>query len=981
MARAALVPVYTEVPSMGIDGRTVLAGARAPFTTDGRIGDFWLDTAAKKLYGPKSAAGWPDKGLIKGDRGWVPVLAAVLDGARRVHRVIDWSGGEGAKPATGKYVGATGLVDLIADAIDMRGPEGPEMLIDALDDGFDNVAYDDNAAFAKAGDDNKRQPLKQILGAGGLLQFETVADAESLVIPASVKTVQINGEVSADGGPGQIRRRVDSEPVSGLKHRSADRFVVDGGTDAANGGWWAAVAYDATDTDVAAGTVGARMDAAKTNVAIDASPAGLASKRRASYYGLSGANTAAVNRAIINQMIALNTPLEFDVLGTVDIDQVISVPSTFTGGSLEFSSGLRLRQTGANANANVFNFLEAKHLRVRGGRFIPGGVTNSLAYGNAFFAQDCTDVIFEEVAGEEHRRGVIMFYGSAGKGTKGCGWNNPTARDSIVDHSTDLHTQMGTDFFVVGDTYDFVGKGGKSIDGAGIGFACQSYTHAATIMRGVLMSGYTVVRAPIYGSMAYRRFANDEWTGIVFEADVIDTVYGNAQLDDGVGGKYPFGAGHYVQGINGHIFRAKRIAKTNINTNFEQLGIGAVTVTNCDHALIEVDSIETPYWYGLAVNDPNGAANPGNPQGNNDWSTNPAKSIQSGRGLGVIADIKQIIGAKKAAIYKKDMGILHVRGAHIINPESYAVYTRHTSVSQGRSINERTILDGVHIRGGGGPQNIVEIGGTDILEWRSGSIRDVATSSNLIGVGADAGGVLLGALDIDGALLSGSYIFNFSTPTEEGYQVRGRGTGAISGTTLTVSDMTFGYFRPGDILSGSGVTENTIITAVGTGVGGIGTYTVYPSQTAASTTITAKKDFTSRVSRETSLTTRINGAAGTVGMIGNINRQLVGMENMISRFALASASAYPGSQKMFNVLDNTGTPDVSNHVLWLTGGTTAISTLLGMRNGEVRHIVGAHTVTFTHSGTFVMLAGSNFSMTSGKQIGFMMQNNAIRQIY
>ncbi|ODT17923.1 MAG: hypothetical protein ABS35_24775 [Kaistia sp. SCN 65-12] len=241
MTRALSNPVRVSAPLQGVDGRTVLAKARAPLVTDGRIGDFWIDTVAKKLYGPKSAGGWPDNGLIKGDRGWVPLLAAVTDGTRRVHRIVDWSGGEGTKPATGSYVGATGLVADIADAVDMRGPQGPAMLIDALVAGGDDIAYDDNVAIAKVGDDNERQPLKRLLGAGGLLQFETVAEAEALVVPASVKAVQINGANSAEGGAGHIRRRVDSEPTIGPKHRSADRFTSDGSSDAANGGWWSFV--------------------------------------------------------------------------------------------------------------------------------------------------------------------------------------------------------------------------------------------------------------------------------------------------------------------------------------------------------------------------------------------------------------------------------------------------------------------------------------------------------------------------------------------------------------------------------------------------------------------------------------------------------------------------------------------------------------------------------------------------------------------
>ena len=43
----------------------------------------------------------------------------------------------------------------------------------------------------------------------------------------------------------------------------------------------------------------------------------------------------------------------------------------------------------------------------------------------------------------------------------------------------------------------------------------------------------------------------------------------------------------------------------------------------------------------------------------------------------------------------------------------------------------------------------------------------------------------------------------------------------------------------GDVISGTGVTTNTIIVALGTGTGGTGTYTVDTSQTVLSTTISA----------------------------------------------------------------------------------------------------------------------------------------------
>lgn len=61
---------------------------------------------------------------IRGDNGWAPILAVVSDGTRRVLQVADWTGGEGTKPATGSYIGATGLEALISNGVDIRGEIG-----------------------------------------------------------------------------------------------------------------------------------------------------------------------------------------------------------------------------------------------------------------------------------------------------------------------------------------------------------------------------------------------------------------------------------------------------------------------------------------------------------------------------------------------------------------------------------------------------------------------------------------------------------------------------------------------------------------------------------------------------------------------------------------------------------------------------------------------------------------------------------------
>jgi len=62
-------------------------------------------------------------------------------------------------------------------------------------------------------------------------------------------------------------------------------------------------------------------------------------------------------------------------------------------------------------------------------------------------------------------------------------------------------------------------------------------------------------------------------------------------------------------------------------------------------------------------------------------------------------------------------------------------------------------------------------------------------------------------------------------------------TGSISGTTLTVTSVLSGTIAVGQAIFGQGMDQNTVITALGTGSGGVGTYTVSDSQTVASTTI------------------------------------------------------------------------------------------------------------------------------------------------
>jgi len=112
----------------------------------------------------------------------------------------------------------------------------------------------------------------------------------------------------------------------------------------------------------------------------------------------------------------------------------------------------------------------------------------------------------------------------------------------------------------------------------------------------------------------------------------------------------------------------------------------------------------------------------------------------------------------------------------------------------------------------------------------------IAAGQQLFGVGVANETVITGGSGT-------SWTINISqTVADEGMSSAAVGavlTGDIAGTTLTVSAVASGTLYLGQTIQGSGVTANTMITALGTGVGNTGTYTVSTNQTVASETMYA----------------------------------------------------------------------------------------------------------------------------------------------
>lgn len=60
----------------------------------------------------------------QGNNGWTPVLSLENRGNDRVVKIVNWTGGQGDKPAFPQYVGATGFTALQASAVNVRGATG-----------------------------------------------------------------------------------------------------------------------------------------------------------------------------------------------------------------------------------------------------------------------------------------------------------------------------------------------------------------------------------------------------------------------------------------------------------------------------------------------------------------------------------------------------------------------------------------------------------------------------------------------------------------------------------------------------------------------------------------------------------------------------------------------------------------------------------------------------------------------------------------
>ena len=127
---------------------------------------------------------------------------------------------------------------------------------------------------------------------------------------------------------------------------------------------------------------------------------------------------------------------------------------------------------------------------------------------------------------------------------------------------------------------------------------------------------------------------------------------------------------------------------------------------------------------------------------------------------------------------------------------------------------------GMHTVSGG--EQMVVVSGPYVYALTSDLVPSVIGVLN-----SSAGQVRITDNGVNVYLVDGAYRYTWriSSPANAVF------TGSISSTTLTVSSVSTGTIAVGQSVYGVGVTAETVITALGTGSGGAGTYTVDVSQT------------------------------------------------------------------------------------------------------------------------------------------------------
>ena len=199
---------------------------------------------------------------------------------------------------------------------------------------------------------------------------------------------------------------------------------------------------------------------------------------------------------------------------------------------------------------------------------------------------------------------------------------------------------------------------------------------------------------------------------------------------------------------------------------------------------------------------------------------------------------------------------------------------------------------------------------------------------------------------VDGAY---RYTWRISSPASVNF------VGSMSTTTLSVTSVTSGTLAVGQQIFGLGVASETVITAFGTGSGGIGNYTISTSQTVASEAM-------SGAAAGAIITATIGGSLSGVaitGLAGQFSCTAAPITLVIGQ-ALTISGTYGGTGSISGYTNPTtyyiiATNGSTTFTLSATAGGTAITTTVGTPTGlSYKYAPTTLNVTAVSSGTLYL---------------------------
>jgi hypothetical protein len=218
-------------------------------------------------------------------------------------------------------------------------------------------------------------------------------------------------------------------------------------------------------------------------------------------------------------------------------------------------------------------------------------------------------------------------------------------------------------------------------------------------------------------------------------------------------------------------------------------------------------------------------------------------------------------------------------------------------------------------------------------------VGQLNSSTGIVGI-TDNG---INAYIVDGAY---RYTWRISAPSTAVF------TGNLSATTLTVTSVSSGTIVAGQALFGVGVANETVITALGSGTGGVGTYTINASQTVSTRSLssaTVGAVVTASIGVNLSGVT-ITGTAGQFSCTAASIPLAIGQEVKISGTygGTGSISGYTNPTTYYIIATNTST----TFTLSASLGGAAITTTAGTPTGLTYQVAPTTlVVTAVASGT------------------------------